>query len=103
MSNGKIKIWVDDVREATSPEYIVCLSVNQCIGLIEKVGIHDIELLDLDHDAGDFAIDGGDYIKILDYLELKHFKDVNIHLHSKNPVGIKNMQRIIQKNEWNLV
>ena len=64
-----MKIWVDDLRSV--PEgYIGTKSVNETIDLIENMesnGI-EIELLDLDHDLGDFASDGGDAIKILDYL-----------------------------------
>ena len=52
-----MKIWVDDLRSV--PEgYIGTKSVNETIALIENMesnGI-EIELLDLDHDLGDFAI-----------------------------------------------
>ena len=58
-----------------------------------------IEVIDLDHDAGDYADDGGDYIKILDYLEETE-RDYPIHIHSMNPVGVENMRRIIRRNEW---
>ena len=30
---------------------------------------YEIELIDIDHDAGDYACDGGDYIRLLDWLE----------------------------------
>ena len=35
----------------------------------EKKNLYQIELIDLDHDAGDYASDGGDYIKLLDWME----------------------------------
>jgi hypothetical protein len=65
-----MKIWVDDVRPA--PEgYTHCLSVNSAKALIELAMKKNdkIELLDLDHDAGEYAVNGGDYIEILNWLE----------------------------------
>ena len=57
----------------------------------------EIELIDLDHDAGDFAQYGGDYIRILDWLE-ETGRNYPIRIHSMNPVGGENMRRIIQRN-----
>ena len=56
-------------------------------------------LLDLDHDAGDYASDGGDYIKLLDWLE-ETGRSYPIHFHSANPVGVANMRTIVNKNGW---
>ena len=56
----------------------------------------------MDHDAGDYVNDGGDYIKILDWLEETNRK-VIVGIHSMNPVGIQNMFNIIQKNNWKLI
>ena len=61
--------------------------------------IYEIELIDIDHDAGDFFQDGGDYIKILDWMEVTN-RNYPSHIHSMNPVGIENMRRIIQRNGW---
>lgn len=58
-----------------------------------------IELIDLDHDAGDYAADGGDYTKILDWLEETN-RNYPIRIHSQNPVGVENMRRIIERNNW---
>jgi hypothetical protein len=57
------------------------------------------EVIDLDHDAGDFARAGGDYIAILDWLE-ETGRNYPIRIHSMNPVGVENMRRIIQRNGW---
>ena len=58
-----------------------------------------IELIDLDHDAGEFASDGGDYINILNWLE-ETGRSYPICIHSMNPVGVENMRRIIERNGW---
>jgi hypothetical protein len=59
-----------------------------------------IDLLDLDHDAGDYVSDGGDYIEILNWLEEYMICYFPIRIHSMNPVGVENMRRIIQRNNW---
>ena len=58
-----------------------------------------IDVIDLDHDAGDYAYDGGDYIKLLDWLEETE-RSYPIRIHSMNPVGVENMRRIIRRNGW---
>lgn len=105
------KIWVDDVRPAP-PGYRWVKSVNEAIEtitnyeLMSKVSggksYYNIELIDLDHDSGDFAKDGGDFIKVLDWLEATN-RSYPIRLHTMNVVGRQNMQRIIDKNGWKQV
>ena len=56
-------------------------------------------MLSVDHDAGDFASDGGDYIELLKWLEATG-RSYPIHIHSMNPVGVQNMRAIIQHNGW---
>lgn len=119
-----MKLWIDDVRPA--PEgYVWCKSVNTAkkwiLGIedkikhynfqLEKTVVNDRDLLkkeiidntiiliDVDHDAGDFACDGGDYIRLLDWLE-ETGRNYPIRIHSANPVGVQNMRRIIQRNGW---
>ena len=58
-----------------------------------------IELIDIDHDAGDYVKDGGDYIRLLDWLE-ETGRNYPIRIHSANPVGVQNMRRIIERNGW---
>ena len=60
---------------------------------------NSVELIDIDHDAGDFACDGGDYIRLLDWLE-ETGRNYPIRIHSQNPVGVANMRRIIERNGW---
>ena len=103
-----MKLWIDDVRPA--PEgYIWVRSVIDAKYMIEtysnyiggfSTSARDlIELIDIDHDAGDFACDGGDYIKVLDWLE-ETGRNYPIRIHSMNPVGVANMRAIIEKNGW---
>ena len=101
-----MKLWIDDVRPAPE-DYVWITSVNDAknlIKLIESKQRHmdsdeNIELIDIDHDASDYAQFGGDYIKILDWLE-ETGRNYPIRIHSMNPVGAENMRRIIQKNGW---
>lgn len=102
-----MKLWIDDVRPAPqNKDYITAKSVNEAIedildieDLENKCGMDILELIDVDHDAGDYAQYGGDYIKLLDWLE-ETGRNYPIHIHSMNSVGIQNMRRIIQKNGW---
>ena len=104
-----MKLWVDDVRPAPDG-YIWIKTVEEAKRLILKLECEfeeswenkdywKIELIDLDHDAGDYANDGGDYIRILDWLEQTE-RNYPIRIHSRNPVGVENMRRIIKRNGW---
>lgn len=104
-----MKLWVDDVRPAPDG-YRWYRTVNEAkesiknYELMHKVSggkpYYNIELIDLDHDAGyDYANDGGDYIKLLDWLE-ETGRNYPIRIHSMNPVGVANMRRIIERNGW---
>jgi hypothetical protein len=100
-----MKIWVDDVRPMPKG-YKWCFTVMDTIGLIEWVEegcgekpCKEIELIDLDYDAGDYAGYGGDYIEILNWLE-ETGRNYPIRIHSANPVGVANMRRIIERNGW---
>lgn len=119
-----MKIWIDDIRQA--PEgYVWCHSVNQVKELLNahalcnpsnardtctmlqchgvqvtpKDMLSPIELIDIDHDSGDYARDGGDYVRVLDWLEETN-RNYPIRIHSMNPVGVQNMRAIIEYNDW---
>ena len=107
-----MKLWIDDVRPAPAG-YVHIKSVDEAKEYIAFAEdqyakrndvFYDcsnfaIELIDIDHDAGDYAIYGGDYIKLLDWLE-ETGRNYPIRIHSMNPVGVANMRAIIQKNGW---
>lgn len=95
-----MKLWIDDVRPAPYG-YVLATSVNLAIAMIQKAEelSYPIEVIDIDHDAGDYAHLGGDYIKVLDWLE-ETGRSYPIRIHSMNPVGVANMRAIIRKNNW---
>lgn len=95
--NKKIKIYVDDIRQV--PEgFIGTKSVNETIALIHQIEADggEVALLDLDHDLGDYAADGGDAIKILDFLVRRNTL-YPVAIHTMNPVGAANMRRTIDR------
>ena len=121
-----MKLWIDDMRSAPEG-YVWCKSVNDAIIYIErnerqqknilKIALHhlqtynmalylgglklinnrSIDLIDIDLNAGEYASDGGDYIKLLDWLE-ETGRNYPIRIHSTKPVGVENMRRIIVRN-----
>lgn len=93
-----IKIWLDDVRPAPDKTWWAVKSVNQAKIVIRAAeGIEDATIqLSLDHDLGQWAKDGGDGIKLLDWMaETERFYKVSIH--TANPVGKANMERLIKR------
>ena len=103
-------LWVDDIRTPPAQiNYRVVHSVNEAKRAIEEFekaqelgrlcDDAEIEWIDMDHDAGDFQPDGGDYIKLLDWLE-ERCSCYPIRIHSMNPVGAENMRTIIRRNHW---
>ena len=107
-----MKVWLDDIRPA--PEgYIWIKSVNEAknfilsqerkyVDRLNETKEFDTSLLarywDMDHDAGEYAMDGGDYIELLNWLEKTARVNYTFRIHSHNPVGVENMRRIIAKN-----
>ena len=97
-----MKLWIDDIRIPPSNEWVWIKSVNEAkryISMASPYGVAKIEL-SVDHDAGDYANDGGDYIKLLDWFEETNRIPTSIRIHSQNPVGVANMRAIIERNGW---
>ena len=102
-------IWLDDIRPIDKKydsyvrygTYADPKSVNAAIYWIteaEKWG-YKYFILDLDHDLGDSANDGGDGIKLLDWIVKsgRTTSNYQVRLHTMNPVGRENMQRMIDR------
>lgn len=98
------RIWLDDVRPA--PEgYIWCQSVNKAKFMIQAIEKRaalyhlpedTIEVIDCDHDMGAFVKQGGDGIKLLDWL-IDRGTFYPIRVHSMNAVGAQNMRNTIRR------
>lgn len=105
-----MKLWVDDIRPAPDKGvfWLTAKSVRDakriCCEYLVNGYFINLDEISLDHDAGYYQSDGGDYIKLLDWLEKqeKQFGWVipPISIHTGNPVGRENMMRIIRKNDW---
>ena len=102
-----MKLWIDDVR-TSPPGYVWIKTVDEAKRYIQTYSsrvdfdnnvVDEIELIDIDHDAGIYQSFGGDYIKLLDWFE-ETGKKYPIRIHSMNPVGVQNMRSIITKNGW---
>ena len=92
-----MKIWLDDLRPAPHG-YVLAKSVNAAIStvIVAESNGENIEVIDCDHDLGDYYGDGGDGIKLLDWL-CERGTLYPIALHTANPVGRANMQRMLDR------
>lgn len=109
-----MKIWIDDIRPAPKG-YVWVKTVNKAKSIIAKMEnenrqikeeswgckfpLTELEVIDIDHDAGEYVSQGGDYIELLKWLEGTK-RNYPIRIHSMNPVGVQNMRAIIQRNGW---
>ena len=106
----KWHLWIDDIRKPPNDIYWAWIkTTDEAIKLLKadlKSSIHIFDIISFDHDAGDLVNQGGDYIKILDWIE-KNYPFLEcpyiFHIHSMNPVGKENMERIIYHNNWSYI
>jgi len=112
----KYRIYLDDVRTPVDNDWIVVRSYDEFIQKINEIGLENIELISLDHDLGDTAMNewlygvtknysinydnitektGMDCTKWLvnQWMDGKPLVDVVIHSH--NAVGSANMMGYI--------
>ena len=104
-----MKLWIDDIRPTPEGYYWVKSVYDAIIAIEETEHLarrprmlncnFSIELIDTDHDAGEYADYGGDYIRLLYWLE-KTGRNYPIRIHSTDPVEVANMRQIIERNGW---
>jgi 5-formaminoimidazole-4-carboxamide-1-beta-D-ribofuranosyl 5'-monophosphate synthetase len=111
------KIYLDDQRTPIDNDWVVCRDYNEFVDTVTNIGIENIEIISLDHDLGDTAIE--EYFRnvstnyILDYDNIKEktgydcakwlvdqSMDNSIVLplvltHSANPIGSANIMGYI--------
>ena len=100
-----MKIWLDDLmddRESNRvkpPGYYGAHSVNEAIELVKfaQARGEEIELIDLDHDLGDYKKDGGDAIEFLDYLVQQQIFP-KVKFHTSNMTGRNNMVVLVNRH-----
>jgi hypothetical protein len=93
-----MKLWVDDIRPAPKG-WVWAKTFEAAVDFI--CGPESIEEMSLDHDLGDGPT-GYNILCLLESLIFNGFwrKPVPlIHVHSANPVGAKNMLRVIDSIE----
>lgn len=114
MNNKNKRIYLDDVRTPKDPNWVVVRNYDEFVSVIENEGLENIDLISLDHDLGDSAMDeyyrnvqpnflldysnitektGYDCIKYIVNKLLDNPMETppNIVVHSANPIGSSNI------------
>lgn len=87
-------LWRDDVRTAPAG-WVHVRSVNEAIVYLEQ---HQVTYASLDHDLGTFAEDGGDGVKLTDWMAAHdQWPALGIRVHSSNPVAVATMLATIDR------
>ena len=92
-----MKLYLDDLRP-TPEGWERVYSVNEAIDFVEYRGLPNE--LSLDHDLGDYADEGGDAIKFVDWLCLTGRFPPVVMFHTSNPVGRDNMKRALIRHGY---
>jgi len=87
----KLRLWLDDVRPAPILDsWMVAKNYQEAITLIDK---YTFFLCSLDHDLGEEK-DGAD---VLQYMIDNDKVPELVLIHSKNPVGVAEMNRMLNR------
>jgi hypothetical protein len=111
------KIYLDDVRTPTQGEWEIARDYYEFVDLVNKIGLANIDMISLDHDLGDSAMEeyfnnvspnftlnyeninektGLDCCKFLVNLSIDTNQPLpTIYVHSANPIGSANMMGYI--------
>lgn len=93
------KLWVDDIRQPPSDEWTIARSFHEAIVKLELI---DFQEVSLDHDIASFygnrEMTGHDIVNWLVQRKMdgKHVPPI-IKVHSANPVGVDNMEALIDR------
>ena len=119
----KIKIYLDDVRSPIDHEWKVVRNYEQFCSIIEDYGFENIEVISLDHDLGNtamqeyfnnvspnFTLDynnitektGMDCTKWLVEQWMNGKQLIDVVVHSANPIGSANMMGYINNYRMNI-
>ena len=87
------KVYLDDVRNPKTDDWIIIRNVPHLIMLIKLIG-DQIDVISLDHDLGENTPSGYDFVKWLEkqVFEGKYSAVPDLRVHSANPVGRKNLE-----------
>ena len=108
-----IRIYLDDVRTPKDEDWVVVRNYEQFVEVVNQYGLGDIEVVSLDHDLGDTAME--EYFNnvspnyTLDYSNIKEKTGLDaakyliaqsmknniplpqVYVHSANPIGSANI------------
>lgn len=88
------RLWLDDVRPAPDG-WVHAKSVNAAVNLLSTGTVVEASL---DHDLGDYAHDGGDGYKVVDWMaENDVWPADGVRCHSGNPVGRERIEGVITR------
>ena len=91
------KLFLDDIREPYSPDFIIARSTDQAIQIIQEKGFP--YFFSLDHDLGDNTLTGLDFVKWVIEYDLDNNvipDDFTFNIHSANPPGAENMKSLLE-------
>ena len=112
----KSKIYLDDVRTPIQSDWVVVRNYDEFVEKVDEIGLENIELISLDHDLGDSAMNewhknvyynyelnydnitektGMDCTKWLVETWLDGYPVVAVVFHSTNAIGSANMMGYI--------
>ena len=63
----------------------------------ENIPITDIAI---DHDAGEYFPQGGDFMKVMDYLEEVNYTNIAFKILTSNPYAAMMYETIIKRNKY---
>ena len=92
------KLYLDDIRNPKTSGWTIVRTYDEFVYHIKTYGM-PIEM-SLDHDLGE-DLTGYDCVKWMVNEKQFDLRDININIHSANPIGGLNMQSLILNwNKW---